>query len=154
MLWRFCYIVYFDSFTKSCPKPRDCQAPRSQKLHNEVQNQQRLHFLVWTTLERRELDLTGMGDRLVGLEDYIDEERALGFHVWVAELELLVGTAKGRQVDQARNIHSLLHPWRWAMSKLHSGVGCAQCTQLNSKVSYCACLCSTNMSAQATSSQM
>ena len=56
-----------------------------------------------------------MGDRLVGLEDYIDEERALGFHVWVAELELLVGTAKGRQVDQACNIHSLLHPWLAAL---------------------------------------
>lgn len=31
---------------------------------------------------------------------YIDEDRALGFHVWVAELELLVGTSRGRHVDQ------------------------------------------------------
>ncbi len=33
-------------------------------------------------------------------EVYVDEDRALGFHVWVAELELLVGTTKGRQIDQ------------------------------------------------------
>ena len=30
----------------------------------------------------------------------MDEEEALGFHVWVAELELLVGTSKGRQANQ------------------------------------------------------
>lgn len=42
-----------------------------------------------------------MEGRYNGLEAYIDEERALEFHVWVAELELLVGTAKERQVDQA-----------------------------------------------------
>ena len=34
-------------------------------------------------------------------EQYIDEDRALGFNVWVAELELLVGMAKGRNIDQA-----------------------------------------------------
>lgn len=33
-------------------------------------------------------------------EVYVDEDRALGFHIWVAELELLVGTARGRDVDQ------------------------------------------------------
>ena len=115
MLWRFYIIVYSDSVAKVCPKPRYCQTPRSQKLHSEVQNQQRLQHLVWTTLDRRDLHLARMGDRLVGLEDYIDEERALGFHVWVAELELLVGTAKGRQVDQARNTNSLLHPWLAAL---------------------------------------
>jgi hypothetical protein len=35
-------------------------------------------------------------------EVYVDEDRALGFHVWVAELELLVGTARGRDIDQVR----------------------------------------------------
>jgi hypothetical protein len=31
---------------------------------------------------------------------YVDEEEALGFHVWVAELELLVGNARGsRRAD-------------------------------------------------------
>ena len=35
-------------------------------------------------------------------EVYVDEDRALGFHVWVAELELLVGTSKGRQIDQVK----------------------------------------------------
>lgn len=28
---------------------------------------------------------------------YVDEEDVLGFHVWVAELELLVGNAKGQK---------------------------------------------------------
>lgn len=37
-----------------------------------------------------------------GQEAYVDEDRALGFHIWVAELELLVGTAKGRSIDQVR----------------------------------------------------
>ena len=33
-------------------------------------------------------------------EVYVDEDRALGFNVWVAELELLVGTSRGRTIDQ------------------------------------------------------
>ena len=39
----------------------------------------------------------------MGTEVFIDEEAALGFHVWVAELELLVGTARGRLVDQVNS---------------------------------------------------
>jgi len=41
-------------------------------------------------------------------EVYVDEDRALGFHVWVAELELLVGTARGRNIDQV-GVRSLQH---------------------------------------------
>lgn len=42
-------------------------------------------------------------------EVFVDEEAALGFHVWVAELELLVGTAKGRQIDQVRDSYRSLY---------------------------------------------
>ena len=43
------------------------------------------------------------------MEPYIDEEVALGFHVWVAELELLVGTAKGRRIDQVQLLTCFSH---------------------------------------------
>ena len=48
-------------------------------------------------------------------DDYIDEDRALGFNVWVAELELLVGMAKGRSVDQVYCGH-LPCKSRWPMN--------------------------------------
>lgn len=39
---------------------------------------------------------------------YVDEEDVLGFHVWVAELELLVGNAKGQRRADACACFELL----------------------------------------------
>ena len=39
-------------------------------------------------------------------EAYVDEDRALGFIVWGAELELLVWTSSGRTIDQVL-LHSV-----------------------------------------------
>ncbi len=48
-------------------------------------------------------------------EVYVDEDRALGFHVWVAELELLVGTARGRSIDQVCS-HILQMRFVWVLN--------------------------------------
>ena len=39
---------------------------------------------------------------------YVEEEDCLGFNIWVAELELVVGTAKGKRKPDAAQCLSLL----------------------------------------------
>ena len=48
--------------------------------------------------KRSSLDLFIRSDEMEGEENtYFDEEDLLGFKIWVAELELLVGGSKGKQ---------------------------------------------------------
>jgi hypothetical protein len=39
---------------------------------------------------------------------YVDEEDCLGFKIWVAELELLVGSSRGRRKANPGHVHRLL----------------------------------------------